>query len=212
MHKKALIYDLDNTIYPVASIGKDLFAPLYALIQESGQFDGSFDQIQDDIMRRPFQVVARHYRFSRELTSKGIALLGELSYEGPIRYFADYPQIRSLPGERFLVTTGFRKLQESKIRGMGIAGDFKEVIIVDPATSDKTKKDVFADIMQRYGYQPREVLVIGDDPESEIKAAGQLGIDTVLYDKDKRYNQAPATFHISDFGELKLLLQGQKAV
>jgi putative hydrolase of the HAD superfamily len=207
MLKKAFIYDLDNTIYAVSTIGAELFASLFALIQESGAYAGPFDKIRDDIMRKPFQVVARQYHFSQELTQKGIGLLQDLTYEGDIKPYRDYPEIRTIPGDRFLVTTGFRKLQESKIRRMGIEADFREVIVVDPNTSDKTKKDIFADIMARHGYQAAEVLVIGDDPESEIKAARDLGLDTVLYDKEKRHPQAIANFKIADFRELSALFK-----
>lgn len=209
MLKKAFIYDLDNTVYPVASIGNELFASLFRLIRENGQFAGSFDKIRDDIMRAPFQVVAQKYQFSEELTQQGIRLLRSLTYEGDIQPYPDYAEIRNIPGDRFLVTTGFRKLQESKIRGMGIEADFRQVVVVDPDTSDKTKKDIFADIMQQHGYRPAEVLVIGDDPESEIKAARELGLDTVLYDKENRHPNAVATFRISDFKELKALLAAQ---
>jgi putative hydrolase of the HAD superfamily len=205
MLKKAFIYDLDNTVYPVSSIGNELFASLFRLIRENGQFAGSFDKIRDEIMRTPFQVVAQKYQFSQELTQQGIGLLRSLTYDGDIQPYPDYAEIRNIPGDRFLVTTGFRKLQESKIRGMGIEADFRQVIVVDPDTSDKTKKDIFADIMQQHGYQPAQVLVIGDDPESEIKAARELGLDTVLYDKENRHPNAVATFRISDFRELRAL-------
>jgi putative hydrolase of the HAD superfamily len=202
MMKSAFIYDLDNTIYPVPAIGEALFAPLFRLIADSGEQQDLFDQIKDEIMRAPFQVVAQKYRFSPELTRQAISLLRNLTYDGDIQPYEDYPEIRRLPGDRFLVTTGFRKLQESKIQGMGIAPDFREVIVVDPDTSDKTKKDIFAGIMQKYGYQPAQVLVIGDDPESELKAARELGIDTVLYDKQNRHPGAQATYRITDFREL----------
>jgi putative hydrolase of the HAD superfamily len=210
MQKKAFIFDLDNTVYPVPSIGDALFAPLFDLIRASGAYEGSFEKIRDEIMRTPFQVVAQKFHFSDELTQQGIRLLQDLSYEGEINPYPDYPEIRQLPGDRFLVTTGFRKLQESKIRGMGIGADFREAIVVDPDTTDKTKKDIFADIMARYGYRPAEVLVIGDDPGSELQAGRELGLDTVLYDKENRHPHAIATFRITDFGELAGLLNASE--
>ncbi|MBD0276628.1 MAG: HAD family hydrolase [Flavisolibacter sp.] len=205
MHKKAIIYDLDNTIYYVHSIGERLFASLFKIIEESKIHQENMTSIRDAIMRKPFQMVARNYQFSEELTQKGINLLKELTYEDEIRPFNDYGHIKNVPAERFLVTTGFMKLQHSKIKGMGIEPDFREIHIVDPMTSEKTKKEVFADIMERYGYQPAEVLVVGDDPESEIKAAQELGIDTVLYDKNNLYPQARSTYRITDFKELSQL-------
>ena len=85
---------------------------------------------------------------------------------------------------------------------MDIENDFKKVYIIDPMVSSKTKKDVFIEIMNDYAYQPADVLVIGDDAESEIKAAQDLGIENVLYDKYNTLPTSTATYTISDFSEL----------
>jgi len=203
MTKKAVIYDLDNTIYPVSSIGEHLFASLFQLIEESGEHRDEMEAIKEEIMRKPFQTVAAHYHFSDELTQKGINLLKNATYTGNIKPFDDYPEIKRIAAERFLVTTGFFNLQWSKIRRMGIESDFKEIHVIDPMLSQKTKKDAFTDIMKGNGYKPSEMLVVGDDPESEIKAAKELKIDTVLYDKYNRHDNTIAKYKISDFSELR---------
>ena len=200
--KKAIILDLDNTIYPVQSIAESLFEPFLELLSEYPEHDADIGKIKDDMMRKPFQVVAVEHHFSDELISRTITLLQTMTYQGEIKYFDDYPEIKNINAERFLVTTGFYNLQHSKIYGMGIADDFTEIHVVDPLTSTKTKKDVFADIMERHHYKPEDVLVVGDDPESEIKAALALGIDTVLYDKTNRYAQHTALYKIASFSEL----------
>ena len=132
-------------------------------------------------------------------------LLRNTSYFGKIKPFSDYSVVKDLPYDKYLVTTGFLKLQQSKVSGMKIQNDFMEIHIVDPYSSDKTKKDVFADIISRHGYLKSEVLVIGDDPESEIKAAQDLGLDAILYDKENRYSGLNLKT-VKDFNELKQLL------
>ena len=189
---KAIIYDLDNTLYPVSAIGERLFAGLFAIIRQSGEAKDRWTEIRKDIMRRPFQVVALQYGFSPALTKMATGHLEHLRYEEPIDTFEDYPIIKEIPGERFLVTTGFKDLQESKIKAMSIADDFAERHIIDPLHSRLTKKEVFADIMRRRGYQAGDLLVVGDDPESEIRAAQALGIKTVLYDNCLLYTSDAA--------------------
>jgi putative hydrolase of the HAD superfamily len=206
MRKKAIILDLDNTLYSVHSIGNELFAPLFELIIQQGNHTGQIESIKDQIMRKPFQVVAAEYGFGAELTRQGIALLKNLSYQGRIELFPDYAFVRDLPIDKFLVTTGFLKLQQSKVQGMKLAPDFKEIHIVDPSTSDKTKKEVFADIIKRHGYSPKELVVVGDDPHSEIKAAQELGIDPVLYDKFQLHEPITLLPKISDFRQLTTFL------
>jgi putative hydrolase of the HAD superfamily len=200
--KKAIIFDLDNTIYGVGSIGEVVFADLFQAIKESGEHDEDFEAIKKDILRKPFQVVAANHSFSEALTRKGIQMLSNTAYKGPIQYFCDYEITRDLPLEKYLVTTGFVQLQQSKIDGMNINQDFKEIHIIDPATSDKTKRDIFADIIERNAYRNDEVLVIGDDLHSEIKAAQDLGIDAVVYDKYDLHPENIGLPKINDFKQL----------
>lgn len=204
--KKAIIFDLDNTIYGVRTIGNELFASLLQCIQESGEYDSDFEAIKQDIMRKPFQVVAATHHFSKKLSQQGINLLSNLTYTGSIQYFSDYETTRNITLEKYLVTTGFTLLQQSKIDGMNIRSDFNEIHIIDPATSDKTKKDVFAGIIERNGYRINEVLVVGDDLHSEIKAAQDLGIEAVLYDKYNLYPDENILPKINDFEQLLALL------
>ncbi len=207
MKYKALILDLDNTIYPVTSIGDKLFAPLFQLIQEHVQLNSEeFARLRADLMSKPFQTVAEHWNFSDELSKSGIAMLKEASYDQEMHPFSDYLYIRSFPITKFLVTKGFRKLQSSKVRQLNIADDFLEVIIVDPEHSDIGKKEVFADILFRHHFSPTDILVIGDDPASEIQAAKDLEIPHALYDPQAQYSQNISTFHIRSYTEFAAIL------
>ncbi len=202
MQKKALIFDLDNTIYPVSSIGDKVFAPLLELVSADNEQSRQMDKIRHEIMRRPFQMVAKDFNFSQELISKGTELLSNIRFDGEIEPFSDYEIARALPLDKFLVTTGFTNMQQSKVTGMKLDRDFKEIHIIDPSSSNKTKKDVFEDILKRHFYEKPEVLVIGDDLYSEIKAAQELGIEAVLYDKMNVYENDIPVPRIRDFAEL----------
>ena len=203
---KALIFDLDNTIYPVHSIGAALFAPLFSMLEDSGEIQEQMDAVKDAIQRKPFQVVAAEFGFSDALTQTGIKLLQNLSYNGPIAPFPDFQLVPALPQPKFLVTTGFTRLQESKIDGMQIRSLFREIHIVDPMLEARTKKEVFSDIRIRYAYQSDEVLVIGDDPDSEIKAAHAIEIPTILYDALGRHPEWNLSKRIINYGELPLAI------
>lgn len=193
--KKALIFDLDNTIYPVSSIADDLFRDLFALLDAKALHLSKADigDAKDQIKRRPYHLVAEEFRFGDELTQQGNEMIKNFSYDGPIHPFDDYHQLRTIPLPKYLVTTGFTNLQWSKVEKMGLEKDFEEIHIVDPERSSLTKKDVFEDIMKRHGYKSEDLLVIGDDPLSEIKAAFELGIDTFLFDPEGRHPDAKVT-------------------
>lgn len=206
MKKRAIIFDLDNTIYSVYSIGNTLFAPVFDVIAQDGTQEQNMEKIRDEVMRRPFQQIAQDYQFNEELTRKSLDMLKQLAYHAPIEPFEDYALVRQLPVDKYLVTTGFRAMQQSKINSMGLQNDFLEIHIVDPTVSNKTKKEVFADIVQRHGYAKEEVLIVGDDLHSEIKAAQELGIDAVWYDKYERYAPTPELIKIAHYRQLLTLL------
>jgi putative hydrolase of the HAD superfamily len=206
MKKKAIIIDLDNTIYPVSSIGDKLFKTLFSIIYESGEYSGDFDKIKPEIMRRPFQFVADEFLFSESLKSVGISHLSELTYEDKMQPFEDYYFLETIPCKKFLVTTGFPKMQKSKIKQLGIEDDFEEIFIIDPGKSDITKKDIFNKILTDNKYKVDEILVVGDDLDSEIKAAKELEIDNVLYDYKCEHIKIENQAVISDFRDLQFYI------
>lgn len=206
MTKKAIFFDLDNTIYPVAAIGDQLFQPLFELISKSGEFVGDFEELKTATMRKPFQHVSIQYQMSDLLKEQAMLLLRDLTYSGAITLFPDYEVIRKLPQQKFLVTAGFTKLQFSKIHQLAIETDFSGIFVVDQTISNDTKRSIFFDIMLSNQYSPKDVLVVGDDPESELKAAKELGIDAVLYDSLLLYDQMDYLPRITDFKDLKKYL------
>ncbi|MBV8390660.1 MAG: HAD family hydrolase [Mucilaginibacter sp.] len=209
--KKALILDLDNTIYPVSSISENLFADLFAILDHYAELINADDmdkvnKIKDEMTRRPFQHIADEFDLHDEVRNKMTDMLRNMAYSQPMKPFDDYRHVRSIPLDKFLVTTGFSKLQWSKVRMLGIENDFKHIHIVDPDVSQQTKKNVFAEIMLTHNYAPTDLLVIGDDPESEIKAAKALGIETFLYDPANKYPHALVTLRSNNLQEVQKLI------
>jgi putative hydrolase of the HAD superfamily len=206
--KRALILDLDNTIYPVNSIADKLFGPLFDLIdQDLGEEDRqAAEEAKHELTRRPYQQIAYEYGFSEELKNKGTEMLRNCTYDEPMQPYDEYNYLRSITIDKFLVTTGFTKLQMSKVKMLNVAGDFKKVYVVDPDQSNKTKGDIFKEIMQENGYKTEEVLVIGDDPQSEIKFAIELDIDTFLFDPEDKYTNEGVTYRACDYRDLAAIV------
>ena len=193
---KKIILDLDNTIYPVSSIGEKLFSTLFNLIskKEYGFTEQDIENAKVQIMRIPFQKVAHMCKFPETLTQDALELLRTLRYDDKMEYFEEYNNIKGLRTDKFLLTTGFTNLQQSKIRSLNIENDFKEIFIVDPDHSNFTKKDIMMQIMDKYQINKEELLVVGDDPESEIKSANELNIETFLLDSGGKHSANISTY------------------
>ena len=76
--------------------------------------------------------------------------------------------------------SGFRRLQESKIRALGIAPLFT-AIYVDAIDQPgyRGKQKIFEGTLDEYRLQSDQVLIVGDDHDSEIAIGVRLGIRTV---------------------------------
>ncbi|MBV5348355.1 HAD family hydrolase [bacterium] len=206
MRKKAIILDLDNTIYPVSSIGDRLFKSLFSLILESGEYTGEFEQIRFEIMRRPFQFIANDFSFSESLKANCFKLLTDRVYDKKMQPFEGYDTLLALPCRRFLVTIGYTKLQHSKIKQLGIENDFEAIFVVDPDLSTLTKRDIFEKILADNNFGVEDVLVVGDDLNSEIFHAKALGIETVLYDYLSQFQESEDQNVIRNHQDLHLFL------
>jgi putative hydrolase of the HAD superfamily len=209
--KKALILDLDNTIYPVSSISENLFEALFDVLDQHAEIINStdantVDKIKDEMTRRPFQHIATEFDLDKGVRDQMVDMLRNMAYTQPMKPYADYQHVRAIPLEKFLVTTGFSKLQWSKVKMLGIEDDFKHIHIVDPDINQLTKRDVFAKIMQAHNYAPADLLVIGDDPESEIKAAKSLDIDTFLYDPANKHPHIHVTYRSDNLQDVLKLI------
>lgn len=196
MQKLTLIIDLDNTIYPVKAIGDKLFKSLFELL-EKPEFKlsaSTIEKAKKQIMRVPFQKVADEFKFPPNLTDQALELLRNLTYDDKIDPFDDYKYLRELDALKFLLTTGFIKLQESKIERLGIRKDFEEIFIIDPDKSKLTKKDMMQKIIRDYDLEKSGVVIVGDDAESEIKAARDLNLTSFLLDPENQYPDGIATY------------------
>ncbi|RYG18201.1 MAG: HAD family hydrolase [Chitinophagaceae bacterium] len=120
----------------------------------------------------------------------------------PLTPGEDYHFIKSLKGRKFIVTAGFYRKQTTKVKMLGIADDFEEVYIVDVTTSHQNKKDAFETLIKKHNLNTDDILVIGDDAESEIKFGLELGLTTFLLDPENLHPNAESTFRGKDLKSL----------
>jgi putative hydrolase of the HAD superfamily len=184
---KALILDLDDTIFPTNSINPLIVKPFFDCLEEFNDVlsEEEFQNAKNELWKRPFHIVAQDFGFSNNMINRSLEVLNSLEFSLDIQPFDDYKYLKNIELDKFLVTTGITKLQIAKIDGLKIKNDFKEIIIDDPTINGGGKTKVFSTIMQKYNFLPNELLIIGDNPESEIKAGIELGINTLLIERKK---------------------------
>ena len=207
---KAIIFDLDSCLSAADEPGQQLFAPAFDAIIHANQGSHSPSVLQNafaDMWRLPFDFVAEKYGFTPAMKAAGWEVLTHLEVTTPMQGYGDLDVLKELPVQRFLVTSGFRRLQESKIRALGIAPLFT-AILVDAIDQPgyRGKQKIFEDILHEYRLQPDQVLIVGDNHDSEIAIGVRLGIRTVRTLRPGVPRSPAATYHIQTLHELKPLL------
>ena len=200
--KQIFFIDLDNTIYFTKPNEEQLMSGLYQFLEEQdlGISIEDFKAAKSEMLRTPFQKVADKYGFRKEAMENIIEYLSTREVTKPLNPSADYHLIKALKGRKFIVTAGFYKQQTSKVKMLGTADDFEEVCVVDVTVSNK--KEVFQKLIDQYQLNKAEILIIGDDAESEIKYGLELGIDTFLLDPENLYPNAKTAFKGTDLSNL----------
>ncbi len=104
----------------------------------------------------------------------------------------------------YLVTSGLREFQYQKIEALEIKDWFNQFYVddpIDPIWEDK--EEIMRLIMHQGNYQPSELLVVGDNPQSEIKAGNTIGIETVQVLRPGIQPSEIATYQINNLEELR---------
>jgi putative hydrolase of the HAD superfamily len=207
---KALIFDLDSCLAAADEVGESLFATAFQAIRSANIGTVPEEQLRAafaDCWRFPFDFIADKYGFSPAMRAAGFVAFKQTEVRQPMHGYGDLDALAELPAKLFLVTSGFRRLQESKVRALGIAPLFAEVHIdaIDES-HPKGKLQAFEAILQKHQLSPNQVLVVGDNPDSEIAAGNRLGMTAIQILRPGVPASPAATHHIHSLRELKRFL------
>lgn len=206
-----LILDLDDTIFATQSMGPEIFAPVFQLLKD--YFERTKNQevaaaVLEDLWQMPFDSIVKKYSVPRKLQDQVLEKLEMLDYDLKIQTFSDYPALVKIPVPKVLVTTGFSNLQEAKIDALNIRNHFEEIHIDDPFQKDrKHKRGIFQELISARKLSVASIWAIGDNPNSEIIAAKELGVRTIQRLQSKNQLSSPlADYSIHSFLELSGIL------
>jgi HAD superfamily hydrolase (TIGR01509 family) len=185
---QAVIFDLDDTLFPVASLPANALAPAVAAARAANVGIDAMpaDRLERalaDAFRHPFPVVVATHALPATLVQAWDAANRALVVTTDLAAYEDVvPVLTQLRLRRFLVTTGYRRFQESKLEALRIGGLFAQVYIDavdDDSLAPKGKTAVFRQLLAEWDFAPAEVLVVGDSERGELAAGRALGMPTV---------------------------------
>ncbi|MBU1199404.1 MAG: HAD hydrolase-like protein [Nanoarchaeota archaeon] len=201
---KLIIFDLDNTLFDTyEQLGMHVLDQMIEKMKSAGLTDEQEKVLREKYVTTGFRTVANMLKLSDELKA-----IGKSTYENmdlsKITPFDDVKLIKRFSQKKILVTSGTERVQNEKIRILGIAPLFDE-IIVDLEGSGNSRMKIFMKLTGAYEVRPKEVLVIGDNAEAEIIAGNNLGMITVQIFR-RHFLKGKADYYVKDLHEVKKIL------
>lgn len=206
---KAIVFDLDNTLFDTRSIPSTLTDELFGAMRAANSGvdaipETVLESALDDSWSMPFPVVAARYGLPSRLVDVWAEQHRTLTFVEPLHPYSDVVDtLQSIRIFKCLLTSGYRHVQLKKIAALGI-GSLFDLILID-AVDDQVhrgKAKFLAELLAAHDWKPADVLIVGDSAASEIAAGVQLGIPTVQILRPGVIRTTTADRHISSLVEL----------
>lgn len=107
-----------------------------------------------------------------------------------------------------IVTNGMRQVQRPRLAGSSIHDCFEKVFVSGEMGVDKPSHAYFDAVYAEIGSPPKDtVLIIGDNPNTDMQGGLDFGIHTCWYNPKGKPAMLPVKYLIADLKELLLLLK-----
>lgn len=202
---KGIIFDLDMCILDTRSLTGNFFKPVLDPLYNSDLDEQLKKQINDMLWTTSLEDVVKIFSMPNDIAEPMRAAYRNLDVPPGIVSYGDEHIIPSLSVISILVTSGYQKFQSQKIDMLGIRELFDEIIIdeLDHVEQRKGKRKIFEELLEHRTWSNREVLVVGDNPRSELGAAKELGIRTAQTLRSGVVAWEEADYHITSLVELE---------
>ncbi|MBW2990310.1 HAD hydrolase-like protein [Candidatus Woesearchaeota archaeon] len=205
---KLLIFDLDNTLFDTyGQLGVNVLEEMINRMKKAGLKHEQEKVIRDKYMQMGFRSLAKQLGLSEKIKSIGMDTYKSMDLSN-ISPFDDVNLIKEFKQKKILVTSGTEQVQNEKIRILGIAGLFDE-IVVDVLGNCESRVGIFCNILNEYKLKSKEVMVLGDNAEVEIAAGKKLRMITVQILR-RPFVKGKADYYVKGLEEVKEIIKGIK--
>lgn len=204
---KAVFIDLDNTLWDFSSNsekalhalylsnGLDRLLPFYVIFREIYETRNShlWHEYHHGLVSREYLMVERFAHVLRQIgfegnvEAEGLRLNNEY-LDRLATYSALMPGARTmleyLRGKGYQVnvlSNGFDGIQQRKLQSAGVEHLVDRIILSDHCGVTKPQPGLFEYAMEQCGVVACECVMIGDDPDTDIRGAHEVGWRTIYY-------------------------------
>ena len=202
---KFLIFDMDNTLFDTyGQLGVKILDEMIRRLKNAGLTPEQEKVMREKYLFTGFRILARQLGLSEELKQIGMETYKSMDMSH-ITPYDDVFIIKQMEQKKALVTSGTPEVQLKKVEILKI-GDLFGDVVVDESNTPENKQKIFEELLKKNHVGPKETMVIGDNPESELLAGKNIGLVTVQIHR-REYIRGETDYHIKDLRELKKLVK-----
>ena len=231
MKYKSIFIDLDDTLWAFTENARDTFEEMYHQYRFERYFQ-SFDHFMELYVQKILELwdlYGRHEISKDELNARRFSYpLLQVGVDDPALvkaysdgFFAAIPYKRKLMPHAmealeylsgkyrlYILSNGFRELQEQKMRSAGILHYFRKIVLSEDIGAHKPFPAIFNFAMSATQSEFRTSLMIGDNWKNDVAGARDVGMGQGYYcpDAEPSVLDFQPTFLLRDWKEIKKVL------
>ena len=231
MKYKSIFIDLDDTLWAFTENARDTFEEMYHQYRFERYFQ-SFDHFMKLYTPKNlelWELYGRHEISKDELNARRFSYpLLQVGVDDPALvkaysdgFFAAIPYKRKLMPHAmealeylsgkyrlYILSNGFRELQEQKMRSAGILHYFRKIVLFEDIGAHKPFPAIFNFAMSATQSEFRTSLMIGDNWKNDVAGARDVGMGQGYYcpDAEPSVLDFQPTFLLRDWKEIKKVL------
>lgn len=106
-----------------------------------------------------------------------------------------------------VLSNGFSEVQYRKINASGLAPYIDHIVLSEDVGVQKPDPKIYSYAMQLADVTKEQIVMIGDNVETDIKGAYDFGLDTILFDPLQEQKDNPyATYRVAGLKEIEYIL------
>lgn len=211
--KEVVIFDLDNCILDTRAMPREVTAPLVEGVDMLDIEPRRRECFKEALWSLSFTAAVEACGISEEVARQVYEAYAraEVPQGTRLSSYGDLEYLRRLPMRKFLVTSGFERLQLSKVRALGVEEVFEDILVDVVQTKHKkgSKAPAFEHVLAKAQARPEHVAVVGDSGVSELLVGKRMGMLTIQTLRPHVKWWPHADHHISSFAELEDILCAQ---
>ncbi len=219
-----VFFDLDNTLFDFTAASNEALKSFAEVLNVP--YDNSFLDVYHEHNQTAWHLfergvidsmTLRRSRFENTAEHYGIKLDGLMMNRKYLRLLVENKRFMN-GAEEILdylhpnyslsaITNGLKEVQRPRLMAAEIDHLFDSIVVSDEIGLAKPDSRYFQFAWENVDCPPKEqVIVIGDNPHSDILGGREFGFNTCLFDPSQKYDQIESDYQISSLHELKQIL------